>query len=580
MFAQVLGSTIAGETPILFEQYIKGVTLESLDTNPNFTYQEFYELFVYLVERYIAFPNYNHRDLHLGNIILIDTQKPTHRYKPKLIDFAFSYLMLPNKQWIVSSRGFTMPDRYIPLIDLYRVLCKVCYNHGWDSPLLNFFGITLKDLSNVRLSRWMIPEIYWDKPVSDFYEFIQQTVDKNQTMFATKSRTLTIGRMRFPDYFEFPDDGVFFKEVYPTLKNDYLLKELTKNSISPSFNNIVSVQQEEHSAIKRYSHKYDGPINTNLRTNNTTTEVYTLINEIIEAIKRQKFIDPFIAYRGVKPWKDFSIGDRLSDPGFMSKSWSLDEAVRFTGRTCCIFICWYPIKTQQLFMESISLHEGEHELISFPSERWEVVDVGSVDAVIESEIESESEDTKTIIISKKAFLLKYIGNNELDIFADTSLDKKVNKAFKNFRTQFEESSLHSNFQTAVVVFSKNGKGISYMTNGPLREAIEDIIKSAVVVRIENFEDFKVQCLRGDFDNIYVVDFSKSFGAITYYVLGAKSASNFDIVYEEIDQGIQYVHKIRTAHDCFKLIVSSLQLKVDQLYINGENATPIPEYIFK
>jgi hypothetical protein len=308
--------------------------------------------------------------------------------------------------------------------------------------------------------------------------------------------------------------------------------------------------------------------------------VYTLINEIIEAIKRQKFIDPFIAYRGVKPWKDFSIGDRLSDPGFMSKSWSLDEAVRFTGRTCCIFICWYPIKTQQLFMESISLHEGEHELISFPSERWEVVDVGSVDAVIESEIESESEDTKTIIISKKAFLLKYIGNNELDIFADTSLDKKVNKAFKNFRTQFEESSLHSNFQTAVVVFSKNGKGISYMTNGPLREAIEDIIKSAVVVRIENFEDFKVQCLRGDFDNIYVVDFSKSFGAITYYVLGAKSASNFDIVYEEIDQGIQYVHKIRTAHDCFKLIVSSLQLKVDQLYINGENATPIPEYIFK
>jgi len=87
MFTQIFGSTHIGDKLIIFQQRVYGATLESFNSFPDFTYQEFYELFVYLVERYIAFPNYNHRNLSLRNVILFDTENESHRYQPKLRNF-------------------------------------------------------------------------------------------------------------------------------------------------------------------------------------------------------------------------------------------------------------------------------------------------------------------------------------------------------------------------------------------------------------------------------------------------------------------------------------------------------------
>jgi len=477
----------------------------------------------------------------------------------------------------MSSSESDAPTQFIPLIDLYRLLCEVCYNHGWNSPLLEFFDTNFKDLNKIELNNWIIPEKYWSITVEEFYDFIKKTASTNQALFPLRSKNLSTVRRRFPDSFEFPTDGVFFKEVYPTLKNDFMLNELIKNeSSTKSFTQIVSLSSNEHEAVNIYTHKYDGPINANLRNGKVHAGIDNIINDIIGAIKKQHFLPPFIAYRGISPWRTFSIGDQFCDPGFMSKSWSLDEAANFSDGSCCILICWYPVKTQQLFVEELSTYSEEHEIISFPAEIWEVVDEGNIDVII-------TEDNERTLVNKKAYLLKYLKRKEIDIVRDLDFDQKIENAYDNFvkylKISRSDIPLIDFFNSSIVVITNENHDMRrwiYMTNGPLDELVKTTLGSVVMLKVEYLADLRVQCLRGDFNSIYIIHF----GDTLMQALLTISENNHIIYTEHSDDGIISTSMVRTDKDCYHLIASIIYQDVITVNMNAEDVLPFVTYIYE
>ena len=183
--------------------------------------------------------------------------------------------------------------------------------------------------------------------------------------------------------------------------------------------------------IKRYTLFYDGPINMGLRNGKLSYRSFEIIKEIYDALnkaeptKRQE-----ILFRGVRPTPNFPIntyktGDIITEKGIMSKSLSIEDALRFTDGQCCLMVILYPPGSKLLGLSSVSEFPEESEYISYPGEQFQVQEV------IQYQIGRFN--LQTLIVT-------YIGNiyfdiNEIAAQVDLSIDRRYLE-FKRCLKQF------------------------------------------------------------------------------------------------------------------------------------------------
>jgi hypothetical protein len=168
---------------------------------------------------------------------------------------------------------------------------------------------------------------------------------------------------------------------------------------------------DEKEILKLYTFQYDAAINSSLRRNESSEFIYDTIKFIIDVVKKVQPLPPVLLYRGITPWMKLEVGTKFSDLGFSSKSYDLNSAARFVENTCCMLILGYTKPSQHLFMEKFSKFPQEKELLTFPGEQFEVVEIGEV---FEKYFEI------------KAYYCRYIGNiynNDFDIKVNPKIDK-------------------------------------------------------------------------------------------------------------------------------------------------------------
>jgi hypothetical protein len=83
-------------------------------------------------------------------------------------------------------------------------------------------------------------------------------------------------------------------------------------------------------------------------------------------------LDDCTLFRGVGLWSNIALDGELADPAFMSKSTSIERARSFMkGSHKCLLILHYPGRSRQLMFNAL-----ETEVLTYPGERFAVVDVG------------------------------------------------------------------------------------------------------------------------------------------------------------------------------------------------------------
>lgn len=139
-------------------------------------------------------------------------------------------------------------------------------------------------------------------------------------------------------------------------------------------------QKLDISVIEKYSHMYDEIINYGLRTKNLSGVGYDLTLRLLNIIdKTPPTPKDIILFRGIKDtdkleFSKMNVGDKFSDAGFMSKTFSYPVAHSFKpyNTYCCIFAIIYP-KGSKLIYLSYSSHPEEKELLSYPGEILDVI---------------------------------------------------------------------------------------------------------------------------------------------------------------------------------------------------------------
>lgn len=170
------------------------------------------------------------------------------------------------------------------------------------------------------------------------------------------------------------------------------------------------------SIIKDYTRYYDEVINTNLRENKpVSTYISTLIKTIVEEVDRSPAFDnDVILFRGIElnekfTLEDLEVGKIIHDPGFTSKSATIQTALEFATHECCLLVIHYPPGSKHISLEEISYYEEEDEHLTYPGEIFTVTDAMKIEGS-----------------SLHIFMLTYVGN-DYDFTVDDELDKKYEK---------------------------------------------------------------------------------------------------------------------------------------------------------
>jgi hypothetical protein len=173
------------------------------------------------------------------------------------------------------------------------------------------------------------------------------------------------------DFFEdkFQQDGqIYSKYDMESLK---MLVQSQKDTVRNSPESIES--------IKYYTHEYDTSVNSCLRKGILTPKTIKICNDINGAIEKSKILPPLLLYRGVHLWNKniYEVGSTFVDKGYSSKSLSVDIASSFSD-SCCILLMGYLKPSKHIYIESLSKYGIEEEVLTYPGERFEVMDKGSI----------------------------------------------------------------------------------------------------------------------------------------------------------------------------------------------------------
>ena len=177
-----------------------------------------------------------------------------------------------------------------------------------------------------------------------------------------------------------------------------------------------NLSKEEKEVLKLYTYQYDKAINSSLRKNEASEFIYGTIKSIIDVVKKVQSLQPLLLYRGITPWMNLEVGTKFSDLGFSSKSYDVRAASKFLGDTCCMLVLGYTKPSNHLFVEEFSKFPKEKELLTFPGEQFEVVEIGG----------ANNEYGEMV----KAYYCKYIGNiynGDFDIKVNPSIDRDFEK---------------------------------------------------------------------------------------------------------------------------------------------------------
>jgi hypothetical protein len=203
---------------------------------------------------------------------------------------------------------------------------------------------------------------------------------------------------------------------------DFPLFEETSGEVR-AYQKNLSPQQKE--VLSLYTYRYDKLINTSLRRNEASEYTYGLVKSIINVIKDSPLLPPLVAYRGISPWMDLEVGTKFADLGFSSKSYDIETSSGFASSRCCLLVLGYTQPSHQLFMDQFSEFPDEKELLSFPGEQFEVVEVGEVVGRYANKI--------------LAYYCRYVGNvynDNFDIKVNPSIDKEFDEEVLPFLTNF------------------------------------------------------------------------------------------------------------------------------------------------
>lgn len=157
---------------------------------------------------------------------------------------------------------------------------------------------------------------------------------------------------------------------------------------------------ENNSILNNYLEEYQRnsqPFNSPLRNDFVGKLSKIGIDSIINSIQDEgyEFINSvFLRGVGSDEISNLSIGDIISDQGFMSKTTDFNIAKYFTdhygglGRrkfsktriNCCYYLIFYPGHSVHFSFVNYT-HLNQKEFISFPGERFKVVDVGYLDTL-------------------------------------------------------------------------------------------------------------------------------------------------------------------------------------------------------
>jgi hypothetical protein len=237
----------------------------------------------------------------------------------------------------------------------------------------------------------------------------------------------------------FPKDGFFVNDDEIFQRNSY------KADIQLSSQSYDFDYQEQ---LGMYTHEFDTAINSCLRKNLLTPKTKFLAESINLAVAKTKLLPPLMLYRGVSSWGAYEVGTSFVDLGYSSKTISLQTAFGFADSSCCILFMGYLEPSKHIFMIPYSKYRGEDEVLTFPGERFEIVEEGTVTL------------SKT---TKKAYYCRYIDNIYGNIHPDLSTIKVVDKV----ETFFKETVMKilATYPNEVIKFTGkgyNGKELSYV----------------------------------------------------------------------------------------------------------------------
>jgi hypothetical protein len=185
----------------------------------------------------------------------------------------------------------------------------------------------------------------------------------------------------------FPKDGFFVNDDEIFQKNAY------KADIQLSSQPYDFEYQEP---LGMYTHEFDTAINSCLRKNLLTPKTKNLAESINLAVAKTKLLPPLMLYRGVSSWGAYEVGTSFVDLGYSSKTISLQTAFGFADSSCCVLFMGYLEPSKHIFMIPYSKYRGEDEVLTFPGERFEIMEEGTVTL------------SKT---TKKAYYCRYIDNS-------------------------------------------------------------------------------------------------------------------------------------------------------------------------
>lgn len=148
-----------------------------------------------------------------------------------------------------------------------------------------------------------------------------------------------------------------------------------KNALLKHDPEIKNQLVNDISALRSYTSFLYEIINKNLRDGVTSTRINKRIEDIKDNIKQAPTYKDLVLFRGIGQYMDLSIGDKIKDRGFMSKSTNIDVAKGF-ATLGTLFVLYYPGETKQIFMNPFSVYrnsdEVEDEMLTFPGESFTV----------------------------------------------------------------------------------------------------------------------------------------------------------------------------------------------------------------
>jgi hypothetical protein len=273
-------------------------------------------------------------------------------------------------------------------------------------------------------------------------------------------------------------DGLEFSEN-GSFSQDFPFFQKTFGEVRKYQKKLASKKKKD---LNLYTHKYDNLINTSLRKNETSKFTYELTTSIIDVIKDSPSLPPLLAYRGIDPWMELEIGTRFSDLGFSSKSYDAVIASTFIHYQCCMLVLGYTQPSHQLFMEDFSDYPNEKELLTFPGEQFEVVEIGK----------GRNEMGDVI----NAYYCRYIGNiynNGFDIKVNPQIDEDFdNYIIPVFRKISKTNILCMRGQNIIANF---GFSDYFGIERPTIQSIQIIFHTQVIekvyfIRLPNKEDIE------------------------------------------------------------------------------------------